>query len=549
MKYYFFLLCSLLTYLANAQTIEVIYDEYYNNNLVTSKKQTVVYAQNNYSVQFYKDNLKQYPVISTYNNYNTNEQVKKAEVTNLRTIYSQPVIIDNGYNFKLTDSIKKIKGYNCKLATTIVNSNQISIWYTNELKVNGSPKNLGASLGLVLEIVINNNSKTTAKSINKIKGKTNLQLPLNVDYLSPIDFDYEIWKARFNEINVFKFDTINFSNKQSNLNEVKKYANGTVITKKIKIPELHLNDQVFIDLTTFSQGDAYDRTGSVFLIIPDENKKTFENALQQGITTLPSYETKKQEEYRGFVINDSYTPALEIMRFFTPFGVQKFNHIELKNKKWQNEVYYRQDISELSQIISNKEVIIGIYIGNYDSNGHNVNLNLSIHKGNTNTPKYNNVIPLFNTVNILEMAGQNYATLFENEEGLKVKFNLTSDLKNVKLRYIATGHGGWSEGDEFLQKKNSIYLDDNLVYDFIPWRTDCGSYRSFNPASGNFENGLSSSDLSRANWCPGTITNPIYIDLGDLKKGEHKITIKIPQGPKQGESFSFWNVSGVLLGN
>jgi hypothetical protein len=88
-----------------------------------------------------------------------------------------------------------------------------------------------------------------------------------------------------------------------------------------------------------------------------------------------------------------------------------------------------------------------------------------------------------------------------------------------------------------------------LVYDFIPWRTDCGSYRSFNPSSGNFENGLSSSDLSRANWCPGTITNPIYIDLGDLKKGEHKITIKIPQGPKQGESFSFWNVSGVLLGN
>ena len=549
MKYYFFLLCSLLTYLANAQTIEVIYDEYYNNNLVTSKKQTAVYAQNNYSVLFYKDNLKQYPIISTYNNYKTNEQVKKAEVTNLKTIYSQPVIIDNGYNFKLTDSIKKIKGYNCKLATTIVNSNQISIWYTNELKVNGSPKNLGASLGLVLEIVINNNSKTTAKSINKIKGKTNLQLPLNVDYLSPIDFDYEIWKARFNEINVFKFDTINFSNKQSNLNEVKKYANGTVITKKIKIPELHLNDQVFIDLTTFSQGDAYDRTGSVFLIIPDENKKTFENALQQGITTLPNYETKKQEEYRGFVINDSYTPALEIMRFFTPFGVQKFNHIELKNKKWQNEVYYRQDISELSQIISNKEVMIGIYIGNYDSNGHNVNLNLSIHKGNTNTPKYNNVIPLFNTVNILEMAGQNYATLFEDEEGLQVKFNLPTDLKNAKLRYIATGHGGWSEGDEFLQKKNSIYLDDNLVYDFIPWRTDCGSYRSFNPSSGNFENGLSSSDLSRANWCPGTITNPIYIDLGDLKKGEHKITIKIPQGPKQGESFSFWNVSGVLLGN
>ena len=52
--------------------------------------------------------------------------------------------------------------------------------------------------------------------------------------------------------------------------------------------------------------------------------------------------------------------------------------------------------------------------------------------------------------------------------------------------------------------------------------------------SGNFDNGLSSSDLSRANWCPGTITQPNYIILGDLPKGKHTITIKIPQGEPVG---------------
>ncbi|MNK01461.1 hypothetical protein D3C87_192610 [compost metagenome] len=98
-------------------------------------------------------------------------------------------------------------------------------------------------------------------------------------------------------------------------------------------------------------------------------------------------------------------------------------------------------------------------------------------------------------------------------------------------------------------KKNTIILDGKEIFAFIPWRQDCGSYRLFNPASGNFENGLSSSDYSRSNWCPGTITNPEFIDLGDLKAGKHNITIRIPQGDPEGGSFSAWNVSGLLLGN
>lgn len=61
---------------------------------------------------------------------------------------------------------------------------------------------------------------------------------------------------------------------------------------------------------------------------------------------------------------------------------------------------------------------------------------------------------------------------------------------------------------------------------FVPWRDDCGTYRNWNPCSGNFSNGLSSSDLSRSNWCPGTVTNPEYIYLGDLEAGEHSITVK-----------------------
>ena len=124
------------------------------------------------------------------------------------------------------------------------------------------------------------------------------------------------------------------------------------------------------------------------------------------------------------------------------------------------------------------------------------------------------VIPLFNTLNVMEMAGQEYSTLFDSEKGLEVEFELKEDLKDAKLRYITTGHGGWSRGDEFVQKKNTIYLNGKLIFDLIPWREDCGSYRLYNPVSGNFTNGLSSSDLSRSNWCPATVTNPYIIELG-----------------------------------
>jgi len=44
------------------------------------------------------------------------------------------------------------------------------------------------------------------------------------------------------------------------------------------------------------------------------------------------------------------------------------------------------------------------------------------------------------------------------------------------------------------------------------------------------------------------VTNPVYIELGDLKEGNHTIQVIIPQGNPEGTSFSSWNVSGVLIG-
>jgi len=61
------------------------------------------------------------------------------------------------------------------------------------------------------------------------------------------------------------------------------------------------------------------------------------------------------------------------------------------------------------------------------------------------------------------------------------------------------------------------------------------------------EEPLASSDLSRSNWCPGTVTNPEYIYLGDLEAGTHTITVQIPQGAPEGGSNSYWCISGTLI--
>jgi hypothetical protein len=220
----------------------------------------------------------------------------------------------------------------------------------------------------------------------------------------------------------------------------------------------------------------------------------------------------------------------------------------LKDKKWFDIVSYRQDISELKSNLSNKDIWVGIFIGNYDKGGHQVSATITIHNEENNNEINLQAIPLFCTTNIMEMAGQEYGTLFSSEKGLQMTFKLEKELKNCRLRYIATGHGGWEQGDEFVPKVNTILLDDKVIAKYTPWRQDCGSYRLYNPASGNFPNGLSSSDYSRSNWCPGTATYPVYFELGNLSAGNHTIQITIPQGKPEGSSFSSWNISGVLLG-
>lgn len=541
----------------NSPGFKITYIKYSNGKLIENQDPVVVFT-NEKETLLSSENIQakksSYPFEKTRINRADNSFIQLAYLNADNSI----AMVDNNsilkQNLELVNETKIILGYVCKKAKTIVNSNNIELWYTDQLGVKGAPAILGQNLGLVLETVRNGNSVVTASKIEKLKKQesnfvsNDFYSSAKTDLLSYRDL---LWKSRFTTVNVFTDELVRFSDDAKSNDSILRFAKGLILVRKIKFPEIKKGQTVFIDIQQNSNGDAYDRTGTAF-IIPMDKSISFLDGLQKGVKELPKYTNGNGAEYQGVVATENYSPLLELMRFFTPFGIKQYNYLELKDKKWHEITPFRQDITDMGSYLSNKELWVGVTIGNYDKGGHKISMNITIHPEENPSKasqvlKENNVLPLFNTVNVLEMDGQNYGSMFNNEKGLEVTFTFDKEVKNAQLKYITTGHGGWENGDEFLQKKNTVFLDGTAVLSFIPWRQDCGSYRLFNPSSGNFPDGLSSSDLSRSNWCPGTVTNPTYIDLGDLKAGTHTIRVQIPLGKSEGGSFSSWNVSGCLI--
>ena len=550
--YICFLLISILTSGQNSR-YKITYLKSSNGTLIENQDPILVFAEDTYttiSSEAIESGKATYPFEKTLIKREQKNTISQSAYLNeQKTIYCYDSLSINKQTFELLPETKKILGYNCKKAKIIINSNTIELWYTSDLKIKGGPSVLGQNLGLVLETNRNGNFMVSATKIEKLKPSfTKPTLISSEQVVDNLTYKDLLWKSRFTTLSIFKDEIINFSDASKSNDSILRFANGTIILRKIKFPSIAKGSQIFVDVTEQSNGDAYDRTGSVF-VIPMNKKLSFLDGLQNGVKTLPIYDNGNGKQYQGIVSTENYSPLIELMRFFTPFGIKQYNTIQLKDKIWEERVSYRQDISELTGIVNAHEFYIGTFIGNYDKGGHKISVNITIHPEEENaSAKSGTIIPLFNSTNVMEMAGQEYGTLFNSDKGLLVTFTLDKDLKNARLRYISTGHGGWENGDEFVPKKNTIYLDEKEAFHFTPWREDCGSYRLYNPASGNFPNGLSSSDYSRSNWCPGMVANPTYVDLGELKAGTHTIQVKIPQGTPEGTSFSFWNVSGVLIG-
>ena len=452
---------------------------------------------------------------------------------------------------------EKINGYDCKKYRTSINSNTIEVWMTESLGYDAMPSiSRGVLKGVMVRQLINGNRMFELRNIKKDKKIKKEIIPSEMGQrVAPRDIDKISKDKLIIKTPIFDKEQIHFAEIEKFTGEIPydtviHFAYGTLILKRVNLQNLPEHYSYFIEVEEQSNGDAYDRSGSIF-VIPTDRKLSLKDALIDSIQLLHSYTDRRDITYRAIKLEDDFLPVVELMRFFTPFGVNHFNdRVRIDGLEWSDVAYYKQDVTDVAKHLRG-DVLIGAFIGNYDGGGHRLSLDLLAYPGDYSWDLSQNddwTLPLFNTCNVMEMAGQHYGRMFKTDS-LTVEFELPENVENLRLRYISTGHGGWGGGDEFNPKENTIIIDGEKVFTHTPWRCDCATYREMNPVSGNFWNGQSSSDLSRSGWCPGTATQPVYFDLGFLKAGKHTITIAIPQGDDEGSSFNHWMVSGVLIGN
>ena len=348
-------------------------------------------------------------------------------------------------------------------------------------------------------------------------------------------------------------------------------VNGRIILKKIQIPDYQRAVTVSLKVTVASNGDRWDKSGSCFVL--PKNSAVNLLSIAQGKNKFPEVDSLKLENMVGIIPGKNYLPTIELMRFMTPFGVGHYseNDDSLSSKrrpvyipKWEKCVQWEQDITDLYAALKG-EVYVGIFIDTWTAEGYIASMELNIKETPIACEKLirRHVEPLMNTVYYI---GQSYPDIFARKS-VSADFVLPKNAKNVRLKYIVTGHGGHSGGDEFVQKKNILSVDGKEVYSFIPWRDDCASFRRFNPATGVWiierlaayisedgyktkmvEEPLASSDLSRSNWCPGSDVVPEEIPLKELQAGKHTFTVSIPDAqPGNGEELNHWLVSAYLV--
>lgn len=367
----------------------------------------------------------------------------------------------------------------------------------------------------------------------------------NGDLVIPVFDSCHVW-----------FDTTWTKEEGADTNGLLRMDAGRVVMKKITIPHFDKRVDVHVRLRLVSLGDPWDKAGSVFLLPGAELpvlKQVENGALPMDTTGFP-----------GVVAKDGYGPAIELLRFMTPFGIGHFSDTARVRPPvyvplWEKSVTWEADITPLLSALEG-EVWLGCYVDTWTKEGFSVDVALTFDESDIagDLVKRQAVLPLCNTVRYVHPQ-RAYAGFHDGP--LDVPFTLPDSAKDVQLHYITTGHGGHDGGDEFVRQENRISLDGDLVHAFTPWRDDCASFRRFNPTSGVWrvktkdyhgkpeEQSLASSDLSRSGWCPGSMVEPVVMDLHDLAPGKHILSIAIPGAQKWDggkNELNHWLVSAYL---
>ena len=112
-----------------------------------------------------------------------------------------------------------------------------------------------------------------------------------------------------------------------------------------------------------------------------------------------------------------------------------------------------------------------------------------------------------------------------------VEFVLDVDTANTQLVLITSNHGANANGEEYVRRDHSAYVDDELVLTYKPGRKSCEPFRMYNTQANGIYGSAPQTDSqwqSFSNWCPGDVIDTRIIPLGPRSAGSHKFVLDVP---------------------
>lgn len=331
---------------------------------------------------------------------------------------------------------------------------------------------------------------------------------------------------------------------------------GRILMKPVVIPARPRRCDVALDVSVKSAGDPWDKSGAVFAMAGQAGRLWLNRMLIGGDADTTRFAGIAQEGLRA--------PALELMRFITPFGVGHFSQNERAQAYrpesvavWADSAHWQADLTALQPWLLGPDTLwVGAFIDTWTAEGYSLSATLRVDESPLacDWAPQHAVSPLFNTT---KFAHDQRPFTQLPDSALTVSFEL-NESSDVALKFLTTGHGGHAGGDEFTEQPHVLLLNGDTLDAWTPWRNDCGAFRRFNPTSGfwpstyvhrgdTLEERVASSDLSRSNWCPGDQVKPRRVQLGQLEAGRHTLTVAVPGAQPWGDdAFNFWNLAGWL---
>lgn len=111
------------------------------------------------------------------------------------------------------------------------------------------------------------------------------------------------------------------------------------------------------------------------------------------------------------------------------------------------------------------------------------------------------------------------------------QFTSPKTLKNATLQLISSNHGANRGGEEYSRRVHYVYLDNKLIYQYIPGENTCEPYRKYNTQGNGIYGRTPKTDeqwQEFSNWCPGAAIPLREIKGIKLGKGIHQLRISVP---------------------